>query len=140
MAARSESLDVGHPAPHRGLVRTGFLMLGLVGAPLAWGLQFVVIYAFASQLCMVQSPSWLPWLLPAVNLAGLVGAALALGLSFSHLRKTRQEHEDQAGSMTDAGEGRTRFLAIWGIWISIVFLLAIAFNTIAVFWRGLCAV
>ena len=53
-------------------------MLGLVGAPLAWGLQFVVIYAFASQLCMVQSPSWLPWLLPAVNLAGLVGAALAL--------------------------------------------------------------
>ena len=115
-------------------------MLGLVGAPLAWGLQFVVIYAFASQLCMVQSPSWLPWLLPAVNLAGLVGAALALRALLLHLRKTRQEHEDQAGSMTDAGEGRTPSSQSGASGSAIVFLLAIAFNTIAVFWRGLCAV
>ena len=42
--------------------------------------------------------------------------------------------------MMDAGEGRTRFLAIWGIWIGLVFMLAIAFNTISVFWAGLCRV
>jgi hypothetical protein len=142
MAVRSEGFDIDHPAPHRDRISTCLLMLGLLGAPLAWLLQFLAIYAFASELCLVDRapPSFVYWLLRAVNLAGLVGAALVLGLSFSHLCATRGEHEDQVGGMVDAGEGRTRFLAIWGIWIGILFMLAIASNTISVFWRGLCEI
>jgi hypothetical protein len=141
MAVRSEGFDIGHPAPHRDRISIGLLMLGVLGAPLAWTLQFLLLYGFASELCRVDQapPSWAHWLLPFVNLAGLAGAALVLGLSFAHLRATRGEHDDQVGGMIDAGEGRTRFLAIWGIWIGILFMLAIAFNTISVFWRGLCA-
>jgi hypothetical protein len=39
----------------------------------------------------------------------------------------------------DAGEGGTHLLAIWGIWLGVVVMLATPFNTISVFWVGLCA-
>jgi hypothetical protein len=78
------------------------------------------------------------WLLPAVNLAALIGAGLALALGVRNLRRTRHEHDAGSGGVMDAGEGRTRFLSIWGIWIGVLFIVAIAFNTIAVFWIGLC--
>jgi hypothetical protein len=40
----------------------------------------------------------------------------------------------------EAGEGRSRFLSVWSIWTGVLFLLAIAFNTLSVFWVGLCDV
>jgi hypothetical protein len=67
-----------------------------------------------------------------------LAAALATALAVRNLRRTGREHADGSGGMMDAGEGRTRFLAIWGIWIGVVFMLGIAFNTISVFWAGLC--
>jgi hypothetical protein len=30
------------------------------------------------------------------------------------------------------------FLSIWGLWLGVPFIVAIAFNTVAVFWVGLC--
>ena len=142
-ASPDASFDIGHPAPHRGQVGAAALAASLLAAPAAWSLQLLLIYGFASHFCGPEpvpgSPSdWLFWLLPAVNLAALVLAALAIWLSFSHLQRTRSEQADQAGGMMDAGEGRTPFLSIWGIWIGVVFLLAIAFNTLSVFWTGLC--
>jgi len=139
MTGRSASFDIGHPAPHRGRIRLVLLALGLVGAPLAWGIQMLVIYAFASQLCLAeQPPSWLHWLLPIANVVGFAAALSATALSYTHLKATRGEREDQRGDIMDAGEGRTRFLAIWGIWLGALFSLAIAFNTISFFWEGLC--
>ena len=138
MTSRSASFDIGHPAPHRGRLRLGLLVLGLIVAPLAWGVQMLVIYAFASHLCLAQPPGWLHWLLPVANVVGLAAALSGVALSYTHLKKTRQEHENQRGGVMDAGEGRTRFLAIWGIWLGILFSLAIAFNTLSFFWEGLC--
>ena len=146
MAARDEAtFDIGHPAPDRGRVTFGLLMLCLFAAPTLWSLQQLVLYGFASHYCGLEpavaaraNAGWLEWLLPVVNLAALVGAALALALSIRNLRRTRHEVAGGSGGMMDAGEGRTRFLSIWGIWLSVLFIIAIAFNTIAVFWRGLC--
>jgi hypothetical protein len=37
MAARNDAtFDIGHPAPDRGRVSLGLLMLALLGAPAAW--------------------------------------------------------------------------------------------------------
>ena len=118
---------------------------GLLLAPLAWSAQLLILYAFASNACWpagiapASAPAWTGWVLPLANVVGLAAAALAILLSVRNLRRTRGEHEDQSGSMMDAGEGRTRFLSVWGLWAGLVFLLAIGFNTIAVFWAGLCA-
>ena len=143
----SRAFNIGHPAPHRGQIGLGWLMTALMAAPIAWSIQLLVIYGVASSACGPDRPQGagardlgaLVWLLPAVNVAALIAAALAIGLSFSHLRRTRSEHADQAGGMMDAGEGRTRFLSIWAVWTSVLFLLAIAFNTVSAFWTGLCS-
>jgi hypothetical protein len=135
------TFDIGHPAPHRGQIGLGLLALSLLAAPVVWSLQLLSIYGFASYACapgQMPASGWAHWVLPLVNLAALAVVALATLLSLRNLRHTRQEHEDQTGGMMDAGEGRTRFLSIWGIWMGVLFLLAIAFNTVAVFWVGLC--
>jgi hypothetical protein len=41
--------------------------------------------------------------------------------------------------MMDVAEDRTRFLAVWGVWLGVAFMVAIAFNTVSMFWVGLCA-
>lgn len=141
MAKDAATFDIGHPAPDRGRVGIGALMLCLLAAPALWGLQHLMLYAFASHYCAPQAGvSWIHWLLPAVNLAALLGAGLALALAVRNLRHARQEYDEGAGGMTDAGEGRTRFLSIWGIWLGGTFMLAIAFSTIVLFWIGLCQV
>ena len=140
------TFNIGHPAPHRGQIGLGWLMTSLLTAPIAWSIQLLVIYGLASYACGPDRPAGagardlgaLVWVLPAVNVAALVVAALAIWLSFSHLRRTRSEEAGQSGGMMDAGEGRTRFLSIWGIWTGVLFLLAIAFNTLSAFWTGLC--
>lgn len=146
MARDEATFDIGHPAPDRERVGLGILMLGLFGAPLVWAVQLLLIYGFASYACaggVLQpphaSPAWLNWLLPLVNVAALLLAALATAASYRNLRRTRHEHTGHFRGVMDAGEGRTRWLSIWGIWMGIVFMLAIAFNTIGVFWAGLCA-
>ena len=142
-AGNDATFDIGHPAPDRGRVGLGLLMLCLFAPPALWSLQHLVLYGFASHYCGLEpgvaagaSPGWLQWLLPVVNLTALLGAGLALILSFRIQRRTRREFEGRG--MMDAGEGRTRFLAIWGIWLGVLFMLAIAFNTISVFWTRLC--
>ena len=143
MAARDDAgFDIGHPAPHRDRVHQHLLALSLLLAPIAWSLQLLMSFGFSSYACRPErmaSASWLHWLLPTANVLGLLAAALAIALAVSSLRETRGEHEDQAGSMLDAGEGRTRFLALWGLWMGVVFLLAIAFNTLSAWWAGLCS-
>lgn len=147
MAAADDraTFDIGHPAPDRDRVGLAALMLCLLAAPALWSLQHLVLYGFASHYCGLEpiaaaraNAGWLQRLLPVVNLVALIGAVLALALSFRNLRQTRHEHAQASGGVMEAGEGRTRFLSIWGIWISVLFILAIAFNTIAVFWVGLC--
>jgi hypothetical protein len=142
MAARNEAgFDIGHPAPDRGRVALSLLMLGLFGAPAVWSLQLLLVYSFSSNGCLPGTAGygWLEWLLPLVNLAALLLAGLAMLVAYRNLRRTGREHGG-SGGVLDAGEGRTRFLSIWGIWMGVVFMLAIAFNTLAVFWGGLCHV
>jgi hypothetical protein len=139
------AFDIGHPAPDHHRVGLGLLMSCLFAAPALWSLQHLVLYAVASHYCGLEpavaargNAGWLLWLLAVVNLAALVGAALALALSLRSLHRTRREYAEGSDDIVDAGEGRTRFLSIWAVWLSALFLLAIAFNTISVFWIDLC--
>ncbi len=146
MASRNEAtFDIGHPAPDRGQVGLGVLMPALLGAPAAWSLQHLALYALASLACSGAfhgasgaAQDWLSWVLPLINLGALLAAGLATALAVRILRRTGGEAAEHSGGIMDAGEGRTRFLAIWGIWLGVVFVIAIAFNTISVFWAGLC--
>ena len=38
----------------------------------------------------------------------------------------------------DAGEGRTRFLAVWGLFTAMVFIVALLANTFSLFLVPIC--
>lgn len=135
-----ESYGIEHPAPQRGEIPPLTLCLALVAAPAAWCLQLVVIYGFASLACFQRGAprhtlpeAWnaLPATLLAVNLIALL-VALA-GLFDSHRIWLQTNTEGRGGHerLLHAGEGRTRFLAVIGIWASVWFALMIGFDTIA---------
>ena len=145
MAERDEAqFDIGHPAPDRDRVSLWLLFFGLLAGPVAWSLQLNANAAVAGLACLTTHGAAAPAIgsestsirIVVVNLVALAIGLSALGVSLACLRRTR--HLEHAGGVMEAGEGRSRLLSIWGIWTSVLFLLAIGANTISVFWRGLC--
>ena len=136
--------EIGHPAPHRARARTGPLLFALGGAALGWALQFAIAASSSGLACREADGARLPeagWagaLMFGADILALALGLAALGLALAARRRTRAETHPRAGDLMDAGEGRTRFLAVWGIWGGALFLLAIAVNAALAHWGMLC--
>ncbi len=96
------------------------LAFGLAGGPVAWFLQFNAGYALASWPCFphdhrMQLPmDGYAWSLPimvVIMISGVLIALAALWISWRNLQKSPTE-------------GRTRFLALWGVMLGGGFALA----------------
>lgn len=129
----------GHPSPGRDRVRLGPLFFGLVGGPAAWITQLVVSYGLASYSCyprqhpLVRVPAgWhgIWYGLLALNVLAILVIISATAVSWQHWRVTRQEHSGPAQHALEAGEGRTRFLALVGIMTGLGFIVAALFDTV----------
>ena len=131
-----------HPAPARGRVGIGALAFGLFGAPAAWSVQTLVNLPLAAHACF---PRLEPRATPALHgLAGLVlgvsvaAVLLSLAAAFVAWRswsRTRAEQQGSAGKGSDhdhpsalleTGEGRTRFMALSGLLLSVTFVVVTA--------------
>lgn len=139
--------SASHPAPERGHVDGRLLAFGLLGAPFAWALYILFDYGIASHACYpsdtpLRTPmagwEWVPPVLRIVNIAALVVAAVAVFVSYRNWTRTRGEAGGGQHRAVQTGEGRTRFLAVWGMWGGLWFVANIAFATIAVFAVPLC--
>ena len=75
----------------------------------------------------------------AVMIAGALIALAALWVSWSTLRKTREERPGGHRHLLEAGTGRTRFLALWGVIFSSGFTLASLVTGIAFIVLPRCA-
>ena len=73
-----------------------------------------------------------------VELIAMAMAFAAAIVAYASWRSTRHEAEGEARHMFEAGEGRTRFLALWGLMTSIGFLVAIVFSLVGLFVVPLC--
>jgi hypothetical protein len=135
-------LEIGHPAPQRHQAHPLLLLFALLGAPAGWAIQFLFSFASTSYLCSGRAQSPIPaWLDPAIiglNFTALAIAAAALIVALALVRRTTQEHRQRSGGVLDAGEGRTRFLATWGVFTSIVFLVATLANSLSLFLVSSC--
>lgn len=138
-ASKHSGLYIGHPAPDRGRVGRGLLAFALFAAPLAWTLQILAGPVFGSFACPPgEGADWAQAAMIAANLAALTLAAAGLVAARVCLGRTGRSETESFRGVLDAGEGRSRFLAVWGLFSGVLFVFAIAFNTVSVFWTGLC--
>lgn len=128
--------DVSHPAPQERLVVPWRLWTGLLLAPLAFSLQVVGSYTIGSDLCSAGGTP-LPWLV-VVNIATAVLAGFGMFIAWTNWRKTRHEAEGDVHQSADRGIGRTRFMALFGLSWSALFLFAVAMQALVLVYFGPC--
>jgi hypothetical protein len=147
MAPDATITGEAHPAPHRERVGLLALTFPVLAPPLAWSAHLIVNFAFSSHACYpdgapLQSPApgfgWLWSLLLLIDLAGIiVGLAGAL-IAWRNWRLTAEELAETGPPLAEIGEGRTRFLAIWGLLIGIGFSVATVFDFVGVWVLPIC--
>ena len=136
--------DRAHSAPQRHHV--GLLILGaaLVATPAIWGLRLVLNFALASYFCFPGSirhyalPGWTWPALLGVDALAIAVAVVAAVVSWRNWQRTRDEAA-AGGPLIEIGEGRTRFLAWWGLMTGIGFAVAGAFDLVTLWIVPVCA-
>lgn len=136
-----------HPAPSRNAVPTGRLSFGLLAAPGAWFVRLLVGYGLTSAACY---PGMVPLAVPADGLTWVHGAlylfdaiAILIGLAASYVswqdwQRTRGETGTSEGEAVETGEGRSRFMALCGLFTSTGFVSLLVFDLFAVILVPLC--
>lgn len=134
-----------HPAPHRDRVSLWILWFGIFGAPAMWSVQELVAYSLTAHACYPQdAPRTIPSLQGVWGVALLVTVlailgALAAGYAALHSwRRVRAEVEGGEHHLLEVGEGRTRFMALSGILLSVAFLYAIVMHGIGLLVVPMC--
>ncbi len=132
-----------HPAPHRGRVDTLEGLFAVWASPLAWMIQVSAIYAFSTAPCfdfgarLFTHPGVQPWPL-IIACAMLLFGIAALLLSLVLLRRTRNETGGGKHHLFDTGQGRTRFMALWGVAFSSVFVTLMVVNIVLLIGMRVC--
>jgi hypothetical protein len=101
-------------------------LFALFGGPLAWFVQLNAGYALASQPCFLDgarvaaptiAPDWTwPLMIALISVAVIVALGSAL-LSWRVYSRTEGEAQGDHRHVMEVGSGRTRFLALWGIFL-----------------------
>lgn len=140
-----------HPAPQRDRVSHAALWTGIFGVPALWTLQDLVCYPLLAHFCYPQRVPLAHLSARGVWTTALVVSVLAflgsLAVGAVALRSwwaTRGENHgddaegEEATSVGEVGEGRTRFMAFAGVLISALFLLGVVLNGVPLFVVPAC--
>jgi len=123
------------------------LAFAVLGAATAWSIQLLVGYGLAAHHCFPSAAPVLSatvpggWVYPLVvifNIAAIMLAILSTLAARSIWNDTKGEHDSPTHHLLAAGEGRTRFLAMFGQLAGIGFLAAILFDTPAIYLVPRC--
>jgi hypothetical protein len=136
------------PAPKRPAMRLRESFFALFGGPLAWFAQLNAGFALASQPCFFNGEHTVvphraaDWTEPSMIASMIIACAIALlSMLISWRTYARTDHvaADDQCRMIEAGVGRTRFLALWGIFLGAGSALATASTAVAFFVLPRCA-
>lgn len=116
---------------HGGLI---FLAFVLGAGPLAWFLDLSLKFVLASNACLYPraSPGWLfaPSSFVLIDLVAILVTAVAMWQAYQSWNATAPGHAKDFHAVTEIGEHRQHFLALWGMLIGAMFLSAIVFSLI----------
>ena len=139
-------VSADHPSPHRSRVSFTMLLIGTTAAPIFWLGQLMLGYSVSDLACygsdhptVVQSPQLLHIALIAFDAIAVVAALAGLAVSTMNWRATREEKAGGHVHALEVGEGRARFLSLWGLLSSSCFLMAVLFTAYASLTMPLCA-
>jgi hypothetical protein len=125
-----------HPSPERAKGPWWQLAAALLPAPVAYSAQIVGSYAFAAEACSLgYRPAST---LIVLNVVAVLVAVGGFAMSVLMWRRTRGEKAGGGLRAAEVGEGRTRFLALCGLWSSSIFMLAVLLELVAVFMLAGC--
>lgn len=139
--------DAGHPSPHRDRIRLVPLFFGLTGAPLAWNAQVLFAYGLTSYACYpgpVPRTTVVPgfgWVWPVVLVFNLICLGIGIWAGLVAWRNWQRTWEEQKGGserLLETGEGRSRYISMCGILVSIGFVAALIFDICAVLIVPVC--
>ncbi|HUP06545.1 MAG TPA: hypothetical protein VMU47_05300 [Caldimonas sp.] len=129
--------DTAHPAPHRDRVPGWLITVGLFGAPAAWSVQSLLDVGLSGYACYpkdepLATPIWsgLSIALAGANVVALLVCVIAGVVAFVAYRRSGAERPGSAHHLLESGDGRTRFLALAGVLTSVLFVVAVAFETV----------
>jgi hypothetical protein len=137
--------DRTHPAPQRHHVGLVVLLAALFATPTIWGLRLVLNFALASYFCFPGTirhyalPGWTWPTLLGVDLLAIAVAVLAAVVSWRNWQRTADEAEVSGAPLVEIGEGRTRFLSLWGLMTGVGFAVAGGFDLLALWVVPVCA-
>lgn len=139
MTPGTDIAEQAHPAPHRAHASTSSLSYALAGGPAAWFLHLLVNYGLAERACAAEATLSAWSLVVVVDAIAIAIAAGAGAVAYRLFQRTRTEKEGGTHELVEAGEGRTRFLAVCGLLASALFLIAIIFDLAGPFLGLPCA-
>jgi hypothetical protein len=118
-------------------------LFAVLGGPVAWIVQLDAAFAFSSSPCFVAGARQTthggvqPWPL-IIGLVCLAISAASLWMGLLIFRRTRGESGGGKRHLLHTGQGRTRFLAAWGIAFAAVFTLLIVVNIALLLGMPVC--
>jgi hypothetical protein len=137
-----------HPAPQRDRVTRFESVFGLLGGPLAWFVQLCACYGLASWSCFPKDQRVLTptdgaaWTWPTLVIALVASVTIALAalfVSWRMLQRTRSEGAGDHNHLLEAGAGRRRFIALWGMFLGGGFAIATLIDAVAFLVLPACA-
>jgi hypothetical protein len=137
-----------HPGEHRDRVGWAALYYGLFAAPIFWAGNFMVDYGLVTHACYPgNDPRWdgqpgfrFAWWLALLFYFITLGVCASAGyVSHRNWIETRSEAEGAIDEVIELGHGRTRYLAMIGIWFSALFFAATLFGIVIWAIEPLCA-
>jgi hypothetical protein len=132
----SQTMDPIGAAPETHGVHFLTLLFGAIAAPIFWTGQLILGYVVTAYACypgdhpvQVRFGGALFSTMISFDIVALVACAAGGLVSWRSWQKVRADRGHRHTLHT--GEGRDRFLAMWGLLSSLWFFFAILFNTIA---------
>lgn len=134
----SQTLDKVGAGPDARKAGFLWLLFGCSAAPLFWLGQLMLGYGVTAYICypgdhpqtLAQSgPLFVA--LVAFDIVALAACAAGAAVSWSAWQRTKHEESGQHHHALQIGEGRSRFLALWGLMSSLWFFAAVLFTAIA---------
>jgi len=133
----STALDPVGPAPETRSVKFITLLFGASAAPLFWLGQLMLGYGFTAYVCypgdhpLPGAGGWMFSVLLLFDAVALIACAAGGFVSWRAWFYTTHGQAASSHHVMHTGEGRDRFVSMWGMMSSLWFFCAILFNIIA---------